>query len=70
MAEARVPKVDTDGEGVVAGGGGGPLNGVESVTGAVTSVEEHASTAILHKKTNIVKFHCYRVITSKTFNRD
>ena len=50
MAVARVPKVDTGGEGVVAGGGGGVLNGVEGIARAITSVEEHASTAILHKK--------------------
>ena len=43
MAEARVPEVDSGGEGEVAGGGGGLLNRVEGVTGAVTSVEEHAS---------------------------
>ena len=68
MAEACVPEVDIGGEGEVAGGGGGLLNRVEGVTGAVTSVEEHASTTILHRKTNIVKFHRHGVITSKTFN--
>ena len=68
MAKARVLEVDTGGEGEVAGGSGGLLNRVEGIVGAVTLVEKHASTTILHRKTDIVKFYSHRVITSKTFN--
>ena len=68
MAKARVPEVDTSGEGEVAGGGGGLVNMVEGIVRAATSVEEHASTTILHRKADIVKFDSHRVITSKTFN--
>jgi hypothetical protein len=70
MAEACVPKVNTGGESKVAGGGGCRLDGVQCITGAVTLVEEHTGTTILHRKTDIIKFHSHRVITSKTFNRD
>jgi hypothetical protein len=70
MAEARVPKVDTGGESEVAGGGGCRMDGVQCIAGAVTSVEEHTGMTILHRKTDIVKFHSHRIITSKTFNRD
>lgn len=69
MAEACVPKVDTGGEGEVAGGVGGGHDRVH-VAGAVTSVEEHAGTSILNRKTRGVKFHSHRIITSKRTNRD
>ena len=59
MAEARVPEVDTGGEGEMAGGGGGLLDRVEGVARTVTSVEDHAGTTILHRKTDIVKFDSY-----------
>jgi hypothetical protein len=65
-----MPKIDTGGEGQVAGGGGGLLNGVESVVGGVTSVEEHPSTTILHRKTDTVKFNNHRVITSKALKNN
>jgi hypothetical protein len=70
MAEARVPEVDTGGESKVVGGGGCGLDGVQCIAGAITSVEEHPSMTILHKKTDIIKFHGHRIITSETFNRD
>jgi hypothetical protein len=70
MTEARVPKVDTSGEIEVAGGGGCRLDRVQCIARAVTSVEEHPGTTILHRKADIVKFHSHRVITSKTFNKD
>src|SRR3954463_7073941 len=56
MAEARVPKVDTGGEGEVAGGGGGGHDRVH-VAGAVTSVEKHAGMFILHRKTRGIFCH-------------
>jgi hypothetical protein len=70
MAEARVPKIDTSGESEVVRGGGCRLDRIQCIAWAITSVEEHPSTTILHRKADIVKFHSYRVITSKTFNRD
>jgi hypothetical protein len=70
MAKARVPEVDTGGESEVTGGGRCRLDGVQCIAGAVTSVEEHMGTTILHRKTDSVKFHSHRIITSKTFNRD
>jgi hypothetical protein len=70
MAKARVPNVDTGGESEVAGGGGCRLDGVQCIAGAVTSVDEHTGTTILHRKTNIIKIHSHRIITSKTFNID
>ena len=69
MAEARVPKVNTGGEGEVAGGGGGGHDRVH-VAEAVTSVEKHAGTSILHIKTRGIKFHSHRIITGKRTNRD
>jgi hypothetical protein len=70
VSEERVPKIDTGGQGEVVGGGGGLLNGVEGVVGAVTSVEEHPSTTILHRETETIKFNSHRVITSKTLNNN
>jgi hypothetical protein len=69
MAKARMPEVNIGGESEVTGGGGCRLDGVECIAGAVTSVEEHTGTTILHRKTNIVKFHSHIIITSKTVNR-
>jgi hypothetical protein len=70
IAKARVPEVDTGGESEVTSGGGCRLDGVECIAGAVTTVEEHTGTTILHRKTDNVKFHSHIIITSKTFNRD
>jgi hypothetical protein len=70
MAKARVPEVDTGGESEVTGGGGCGLDGVQCIIGAITSVEKHMGTTILHRKTDSGKFHSHRIITSKTFNRD
>ena len=71
MAEARVPKVDTGGEGeAVGGGGGGSGPNRVQVASAVTTVEEHPGTAILNRKTECVKFHSHRIITSERTNRD
>jgi hypothetical protein len=70
MAKARVLEVDTGGESEVTGGSGCRLEGVQCIVGAVTSVEKHTGTTILHRKTDSVKFHSHRIITSKTFNRD
>jgi len=69
MAEPRVPKVDTGGEGEVVGGGGGGNDRVH-VAGAITLVEKHAGTSILHRKTIGIKFHSHRIITGKRTNRD
>jgi hypothetical protein len=70
MAKARVPEVDTGGESEVTGGSGCRLDGVQCIARAVTSVEKHMGTIILHRITDSVKFHSYKIITSKTFNRD
>jgi hypothetical protein len=70
MAEARMLKIDTGGESEVVGSSGCRLDGIQCIVRAITLVEEHPSTTILHRKADIVKFHSYRVITSKTFNRD
>jgi hypothetical protein len=69
MAEARVPEVGTGGERELVGGGGCRLDRGQCIVGAVTSMEEHPSMTILHRKADIVQFHSHRVITSKTFNR-
>jgi hypothetical protein len=65
-----MPEVDTGRESEVTGGDGCRLDGVQCIAGAVTLVEEHTGTTILHRKTDNVKFHSHRIITSKTFNRD
>jgi hypothetical protein len=70
MAEARMPKIDTGGESEVVGGGGCRLDRIQCIAGAIKLVEEHPSTTILQRKADIIKFHSYRVIMSKTFNRD
>jgi hypothetical protein len=65
MAEARVPKIDTGRENEVVGGGGCRLDRIQCIPGAITSVEEHPSMTILHRKADIVKFHSYRVTSGK-----
>jgi hypothetical protein len=70
MAKARMPEDDTGRESKVTGGGGCRLDGVECIAGAVTTVEEHTGTTILHRKTDSVKFYSHIIIMSKTFKRD
>ena len=43
------------------------LDGVE-IARALTAVQNHSGTGVLYRKTKLVKFHSYRVITSKSFN--
>ena len=70
MTEAGVLEIDTSGEGArMGGGGGGRVHRVELVR-AITSVEYHPYTGVLHRKANIVKFNSNRVLTSKATNRD
>ena len=71
MTEAGVPKIDTssEGGGTTGGGGAGGMHRVKLVR-AVTSVEYHPCTGVLHRKADIVKFNSYRILTSKTTNRN
>ena len=71
MTETGMPRIDTGGEGDGATGGGGArgMHWVKLVR-AITSVEHHPCTGVLHRKTNIVKFNSYRILTSKATNRD
>ena len=71
MTQASVPEIHSGGESDRGGGsgGGGGVNRVELV-GAVTSVEHHPGTGVLHRKTNTVKFNSKWVLTSKTTNGD
>ena len=70
MTEMGVPKIDASGKGEWTGGdGGGRMHGVELVR-AITSVEHHPCTGVLHRKTNIVKFNSNGILTSKVKNRD
>ncbi|EMS51122.1 Alpha-L-arabinofuranosidase 1 [Triticum urartu] len=69
MTETNVPKVDASGEGGwTGGGGGGGMHRVELV-GAITSVEYHPCTGVLHRKANIIKFDSNMILTSKATNR-
>ena len=70
MAETSMPEVDASGEGGwTSGGGGRRVHRVELV-GAITSVENHPCTGVLHRKTNGVKFNSNGILTSKTANRN
>lgn len=70
MTKTSVPKIDASGEGGwTGGGGGGGVHRVELV-GAITSVENHPCTGVLHRKTNSVKFDSNRILTSETTNRN
>ena len=66
VTEAGVPKSDTSGEGggTTSGGGAGGMHRVKLVR-AVTSVEYHPYTGVLHRKANIIKFNSNRDLTSK-----
>jgi hypothetical protein len=70
MTKTGMPKVDASGEGGrTRGGSGGGVHWVELI-GAITVVENHPSTGVLHRKTNGVKFNSDRILTSKTTNRN
>jgi hypothetical protein len=70
MTETSMPKVDASSEGGrTRGGSGGGVHWVELV-GAITAVENHPGTGVLHRKTNCVKFNSNRILTSKTTNRN
>ena len=71
MTQSSVPKIHSGGESDRGGGsgGGGGVNRVELVR-AVTSVEHHPCTGVLHRKANIVKFNSNIVLTSEATNRD
>src|SRR3954471_18945419 len=68
VAQASMPQVDTGGErDWTCGGGGGVVHWVE-FSWAITSVENHTGTSVLHRKTSGVKFNSNRILTSKTTN--
>ena len=67
MAQVSMPKVDAGSEGDGCGGGGAGVHGVELI-GTVTSVKDHPSTSVFHRKANTVKFNNKWVLTSKTTN--
>ena len=69
MTETGMPKIDTGGkgDGTTGGGSAGGMHWVKLVR-AVTSVEYHPCTGVLHRKTDIVKFNSYRILTSKATN--
>jgi hypothetical protein len=68
MAKTSVPKVDAGRERPRCSvSGGRRLNGVQ-VAGTLTAVQNHPGTGVLYRKTKLVKFHSYRVITRKSFD--
>ena len=70
MTKTSMPKIDTGSEGGWTGGsGGGGMHRAELV-GAITSVENHPCTGVLHRKTNNVKFNSNRILTSEATNRN
>ena len=70
MTQTSMPEVHTVGKDNMSGGGGGwRVNQVELVR-AVTSVEYHTSTGVLHRKTTPFKFNSDRIFTSNRTNRD
>ena len=70
MSKTSMPKIDAGGESAGSGAGGGRrMDGIQ-VAGALTSVEHHPGTGVLNRKTRRVKFHSYRIITRKSFDRD
>ena len=73
MTQMCMPKIYAGGEGDWRGGGGGGDGGgvhrVE-VIGAITSVQNHPCTEVLHKETKTIKFNSERIIMSKTMNGD
>ena len=70
MTETGMPKIDTSGEGdgTAGGGGAGGVHWVKLVR-AVTSVEYHPCTGVLHIKADIVKFNNDRVRFSRARRR-
>jgi hypothetical protein len=62
-----MPKVDAGGEGDGCGGGSAGVHGIELIR-AITSVEYHPGTGVLHRKTNTVKFNSKWILTSKMTN--
>ena len=70
MSQTSMPKVDTCSEGDWGGGGGG--GGVQRIelVRTITTVKDHPSTGVLHRKTDIIKFNGNGILTSKTTNRD
>ena len=72
MTQTCVPNVNSGGEGDWRGGGGGGGGGVYwvQVVRAVTSVQHHPGTGVLHRETKTIKFNGKRIITGKTTNRN
>ena len=70
MAKTSMPKVDADGKGPRCSARGRRWLDRVQVTGTLTAVQNHPGTGVLYRKTKLVKFHSYRVITRKSFNRD
>ena len=72
VIQACMPKDENGGAGARRGGGGGGGGGVHlvQVIGAVTSVEYHPCTGVLHRETKAIKFNSERIVTCKTTNRD
>jgi hypothetical protein len=70
MTKTGMPKVDAGGEGGGASDGcGGGVHRVELVR-AITSVQNHPSAGVLHRKTSGVKFNRNRIFSSKLTNRN
>ena len=69
MTKTGMPKIDTGGEGggATGGGGAGGMQWIKLIR-AITSVEHHPCMGVLHRKTDIVKFNSYRILTSKATN--
>src|ERR1041385_5390694 len=75
VAQASMTQVDAGrerdwtcgGGGGVVGGGRGVVHWVE-VAWAITAVENHTGTSVLHRKTSGVKFNSNKILTSKTTN--
>ena len=69
MSQTSMPKVDNCGEGDWGGGGGGGGVHLVELVRTISSVKDHPSTGVLHRKTDIIKFDCNGILTGKTTNK-
>jgi hypothetical protein len=70
VSKTSMPEVNASGEGTRTDAGGGRRLDRIQADGALTSVEYHPGTGVLNRKTKSVKFHSYRIVTRKSFDRD
>jgi hypothetical protein len=70
MTKTSMPKVDAGGECARSRARRRRRPDWIEISGTLTSVEHHTGTGILNRKTKSIKFHSYRIITRKSFDRD